>query len=76
MPKPRLAAGSSSSSTRMMTLSPGEMFYENPDDIHMVSANASDSEPARILVHIIKTIGVPVSTPVSGGKAPGAPPPE
>ena len=60
----------------LMTLSPGEMFYENPDDIHMVSANASDSEPARILVHIIKTIGVPVSTPVSGGKAPGAPPPE
>jgi quercetin dioxygenase-like cupin family protein len=50
----------------LMTLSPGEMFYENPDDIHMVSRNASDTEPARFLVHIIKTRGVPVTTPVGG----------
>lgn len=49
----------------LVTLSPGEMFYENPDDVHVVSQNASDSEPAKILVHIIKTVGVPVSTPVS-----------
>lgn len=48
----------------LVTLSPGEMFYENPDDIHMVSQNASDTEPARFLVHIIKTVGVPVTTPV------------
>lgn len=47
----------------LMTLRPGEMFYENPDDIHTVSANASDSEPARILVHLIKTVGAPVTTP-------------
>lgn len=49
----------------VVTLSPGEMFYEDPDDIHMVSQNASDTESARFLVHIIKTVGVPVSTPVS-----------
>ncbi len=49
----------------LKTLGPGEMFYENPDDIHAVSANASDSEPAKFLVHIIKTIGMPVSTPAS-----------
>ena len=49
----------------LQTLSPGQMFYENPDDIHTVSRNASDTEPARILVHIIKTVGVPVTTPVS-----------
>ena len=48
----------------LVTLSPGEMFYENPDDIHAVSQNASDSESAKFLVHIIKTVGVPVSTPV------------
>ena len=48
----------------LVTLSPGEMFYENPDDVHAVSQNASDTEPARFLVHIIKTIGVPVTTPV------------
>ncbi len=49
----------------MVTLSPGEMFYENPDNIHAVSQNASDTEPAKFLVHIIKTIGMPVSTPVN-----------
>jgi quercetin dioxygenase-like cupin family protein len=49
-----------------VTLSAGQVFYENPDDIHLVSRNASDSAPARFLAHIIKTVGVPVSTPVSG----------
>ncbi len=49
----------------LQTLSPGEMFYENPDDIHAVSANASDTDPARILVHLIKTVGVPVSEQVA-----------
>ncbi len=47
-----------------VTLSPGEMFYETPDDIHAVSQNASDTESAKFLVHIIKTVGVPVTTPV------------
>ena len=46
----------------LVTLSPGEMFYENPDDIHAVSRNASDTESAKFLVHIIKTVGVPVTT--------------
>lgn len=45
-----------------VTLSPGEMFYESPDDVHTVSRNASDTEPAKFLVHIIKTIGAPVTT--------------
>jgi len=49
----------------LQTLGPGEMFYENPQDIHAVSANASYSEPARFLVHIIKTIGAPVSAPAA-----------
>jgi len=48
----------------LMTLSPGEMFYERPDDVHAVSRNASATEPARFLVHIIKTIGAPVTTQV------------
>ena len=47
----------------LMTLGPGEMFYENPDDVHTVSRSASTTEPAKILVHIIKTVGVPVTTP-------------
>ncbi len=48
----------------LQTLGAGEMFYENPGDIHTVSRNASTSEPARFLVHIIKTIGAPVTTQV------------
>ena len=50
--------------SELVTLSPGESFYENPDDIHMVSQNASDTESAKFLVYIIKTIGVPVTTQV------------
>lgn len=40
-----------------MTLGPGEVFYENPDDIHSVSRNASDTEPAKILVFFLKKQG-------------------
>jgi len=50
----------------LVTLGPGQMFYENPDDVHVVSRNASDSAPAKFLVHIIKTAGAPVSTRVGG----------
>ena len=49
----------------LVTLGPGEMFYEDPESIHSVSQNASETEPARILVHLIKTIGAPVSAAVS-----------
>jgi quercetin dioxygenase-like cupin family protein len=48
-----------------LTLGPGEMFYESPDDVHAVSSNASRTEPAKILVHMLKTAGAPVSVPVS-----------
>jgi quercetin dioxygenase-like cupin family protein len=51
-----------------VTLGPGETFYEGPDDIHTVSANASQSRPARILVFIVKDKAAPISTPV-GSKA-------
>ncbi len=40
-----------------MTLGPGQTFYESPSDIHSVSANASRTEPARILVFMIKDKG-------------------
>ena len=49
----------------LVTLGPGEMFYENPDNIHAVSQNASATESAKILVHMVRTIGEPVSIPVS-----------
>ncbi len=46
------------------TLLAGETFYENPDDIHTVSRNASDQEPAKILVFFVKNTGTPASIPV------------
>jgi quercetin dioxygenase-like cupin family protein len=47
----------------LLTLGPGETFYEGPDDIHTVSANASATKPARILVFMIKDAGAPVTVP-------------
>ena len=44
-----------------VTLRPGQTFYESPTDIHVVSANASLTAPAKILVFLIKDKGAPVS---------------
>ena len=46
---------------KLMTLSPGDTFYESPDDIHVVSRNASDTKPAKILVFFVKEKGAPGS---------------
>ena len=48
-----------------VTLGPGETFVEGPDDVHTVSANASRTRPARILVFMVKSKTAPVSVPVS-----------
>ena len=47
-----------------VTLTPGQTFYENPNDIHRTSANASKTAPAKFLVFIVKDKGKPVTTPV------------
>ena len=44
-----------------VTLRAGQTFYESPTDIHVVSANASLTAPAKILVFLIKDKGAPVS---------------
>jgi len=46
-----------------VTLSPGETFYESPADIHTVSKNASQTEPARILVYFLKEKNAAASEP-------------
>lgn len=38
----------------LVTLEPGQTFYENPDDVHLVSANASQTERAKFLVVMVK----------------------
>jgi len=35
---------------KLVTLTRGQTFYEAPDDVHLVSANASKTEPAKFLV--------------------------
>src|SRR6476619_4552252 len=47
-----------------VTLGPGQTFYESPDDIHVVSRNASSSEPAKFLVFLIKQKSAPLVIPV------------
>jgi quercetin dioxygenase-like cupin family protein len=47
-----------------LTLKAGETFYENPDDVHVVSRNASATEPAKFITFFVKTKGAPVVTPV------------
>ena len=49
----------------MLTLGPGQTFYENPTDVHATSRNASDSAPAKILVFMIKDKGKPISRPAN-----------
>lgn len=44
-------------------LTVGQTFYETPNDIHSVSRNASETEPAKILVFFIKMKDAPASVP-------------
>lgn len=48
-----------------MRLGPGQTFYEKPSDVHIVSANASKTEPAKILVMMIKDKGKPATRPAA-----------
>ena len=46
------------------TLTPGQTFYEGPDDIHTVGRNASKTKPAKFLVFLVKEQKKPVLIPV------------
>ena len=47
-----------------VTLTPGQTFYEGPDDVHIVGRNASSTKPAKFLVFLVKNQGAPVLVPV------------
>ncbi|HSG22696.1 MAG TPA: cupin domain-containing protein [Azonexus sp.] len=49
---------------KLVTLTPGQTFYEGPDDVHTISRNASLTEPAKFLVVLMKKTGAPITTPV------------
>src|SRR5215813_3018030 len=46
-----------------VTLTPGQTFYEGPDDVHVVGKNASKTKPAKFVVFLIKDKGAPVVVP-------------
>ena len=47
-----------------VTLKAGQTFYEGLTDVHVVGRNASNTEPARFVVVLLKGIGAPILTPV------------
>lgn len=47
-----------------VTLTPGQSFYEGPNDIHTVGRNASATKPAKFLVVLVKNKNAPVLIPV------------
>jgi len=49
---------------QQVTLTPGQTFYEGPDDVHGVDRNASSTQPAKFLVVLIKDKGAPAVVPV------------
>lgn len=46
-----------------VTLTPGQTFYEGPNDVHTVGRNASQTQPAKFLVLLLKKKGAPVLVP-------------
>ena len=48
-----------------MTLTPGQTFYEGPDDVHVVGRNASQTKPAKFVVFFAKDKGAPVLVPAN-----------
>jgi len=46
-----------------VTLTPGQTFYEGPNDIHTVGRNASSTKPAKFIVFFVKDKGSPVLVP-------------
>ena len=48
---------------KTVTLMPGETFYEGPNDVHTIGHNASQTEPAKFLVVLLKNSNAPVAMP-------------
>src|SRR5437762_929809 len=47
------------------TLTPGQIFYEGPDDVHVVGRNASQTKPAKFVVVFVKNKGAPALVPAN-----------
>ena len=49
---------------QLVTLKPGQTFYEGPADVHVVGRNASQKVPAKFVVLLVKDKGAPIFVPV------------
>lgn len=47
-----------------VALTAGGIFHELPADVHSVSRNRSNSNPAKFLVFFIKEVGAPTTVPL------------
>ena len=45
-------------------LTPGQTFYEGPNDVHAIGRNASTTKPAKFVVVMVKKKGVDAVLPV------------
>jgi quercetin dioxygenase-like cupin family protein len=45
------------------TYTPGQMFFENPNELHAVSGNASSTKPAKLLALLFAEKGKPLTIP-------------
>ncbi len=48
-----------------VTLTPGQTFYEGPDDVHVVGRNASKTKPAKFVLVLVKDKGAPLVVPAN-----------
>ena len=48
-----------------VTLTPGQTFYEGPNDVHVVGRNASKTNPAKFVVFFVKDKGAPILVPAN-----------
>ena len=48
-----------------VTLTPGQTFYEGPDDVHVVGRNASKIKPAKFVLVMVKDKGAPILVPTN-----------
>ena len=51
-----------------LTVHAGDVFYESPTDIHTVSRNASETQPAKLLVFYVKAKGAPQTVILKEGE--------
>jgi len=58
--------------SKAITLTPGQSFYEGPNDIHVVGRNASTTKPAKFVVVLLKDKDAPVLVPVDTTSASAA----